>query len=155
MWQLWFLIAIIFAIAQFYYKGSFLLWFIIGALITLISSLFLHHLLLESIIFLIISFILFLTLTPYLTSKFTSSKALTTNTDKLIGRHGIVIKPIGQTHLESGLIRLDGEIWSAVSISNDIISVGSFVEVYSVKGVRLIVTPVKNNTHKFQQKKMP
>lgn len=141
MWEVWLLTAIIFTIAQLYYKGFFLLWFAIGSLIAFISSLFLHHLLLESIIFLFVSLILLVTLTRYLTTKFISQKALATTTDKLIGSCGIVIKSIGPTHLESGLIKLDGEIWSAVSASNEAISVGRLVEIQSIKGVRLIVTP--------------
>lgn len=142
MWQVWLLTTLIFAAAQLYYKGFFLLWYAVGGLITLISSLFLHHLLLETIIFFFFSFILQLTLTRYLTAKFTSSKSLSTNTDKLVGKCGVVIKPIGSTHLESGLIKLDGEIWSAVSSTHQVIPLGRRVEVQSIKGVRLIVIPL-------------
>lgn len=141
MWEIWLLTAIVFTISQLYYKGFFLLWFAMGSLIAFISSLFLHHLLLESIIFLFVSLVLHLTLTRYLTIKFTSPKVLATTTDKLVGRCGIVIRAIGSTHLESGLIKLDGEVWSAVSSSNEPISVGRMVEIQSIKGVRLIVTP--------------
>lgn len=140
MWEVWLLVAIIFTVAGFFYKKLFLLWFLIGALVAFVSSLLLHHVLIETIIFLSISLILLLTLTRYLTRKLTPQKVhTTTNTDKLIGHHGIVIKSIGQTHLESGLVKLDGEIWSAVSASNDAISVGSLVEVQCIRGVRLTV----------------
>lgn len=142
MWEVWLLTTLIFTVAQIYYKGFFFLWFTIGSLFAFISSLFLHHLLAESIIFLVISFILLLLLTPYLTKKFISPKTLITNTDKLIGKQGIVIKPIGQTYLESGLVKLDGEIWSAVSPSNHIIPIGSLVEVQSIKGIRLTVVSI-------------
>lgn len=142
MWEVWLIIAIIFAIAEICYNGFFLLWFSIGALVALISSLLLHNLLLESIIFLIVSFVLLLTLTKYFTQKFSGKKTVATNTDKLIGSHGIVIKSIGQNNLESGLVKLDGEVWSAVSDSNNSIAEGSFVEVKAIKGVRLIVTSI-------------
>lgn len=147
MWEVWLIISIIFAIAEICYNGFFLLWFLIGALVALISSLLLHNLLLESIIFLIVSFILLLTLTQYFTQKFSKKKTPATNTDKLIGSQGIVIKSIGQNHLESGLVKLDGEIWSAVSDYGDSIAEGRCVEVKAIKGVRLIVTnTTKNNT---------
>lgn len=144
MWEVWLIIAIIFAIAAFCYSGFFLLWFAIGALVALISSLFLHNLLVESIIFLVISFILLLTLTQYFTRKFASKKTFVTNTDKLIGSRGIVTKCIGQNNLESGLVKLDGEIWSAISDSNEAIAEGSLVKVKAIKGVRLIVTNIRN-----------
>ena len=144
MWEIWFIIGLIFTIAQIYYKGFFFLWFTIGSLVAFISSFFSHHLLIESIIFLITSFMLLFILTPYLTRKFISTQAAVTNTNKLVGRQGIVIKSIGKTHLESGLVKLDGETWSAVSNSNAIIPVGSLVEVQSIKGIRLTIT----HTHK-------
>ena len=143
MWEVWLIMAIIFAIAEIYYHSFFLLWFSIGALCALISSLFLHNLLLESIIFLIISLTLLLTLTHSFRRNFSNKKALATNTDKLIGSRGIVIKSIGQNTLESGLVKLDGEVWAAISDSNDAIKKGSLVEVKAIKGVRLIVACIK------------
>lgn len=144
MWEIWLLIAITFAIAIIYYSSFSLLWFSIGALVALISSLFLHNLLVESIIFLIVSFILLLTLTKYFTPRFFSKKILGTTTDKLIGSRGIVKKRIGQTKLESGLVKLDGELWSAISETNTVIAEGSLVEVKAIKGVRLIVTEISH-----------
>ena len=143
MWKIWLIVAIIFAITEVYYHGFFLLWFSIGALVTLIASLFLHNFLLESIIFLTVSFILLLTLKKHFIKKLDHKKTFATNTNQLIGSHGIVIKHIGQNNLESGLVKLDGEVWSAISDSNHSISEGSLVEVKAIKGVRLIVASIK------------
>lgn len=140
MWEVWLIIAIIFALVEIYYNSFFLLWFLIGALVALITSLFLHNLLVESTIFLIISLTLLLMFTKYFTRKFSNKKTLAMNTDKLIGSRGIVIKRIGQNHLESGLVKLDGEVWSAISSSSNAIAEGSIVEVKAIKGVRLIVS---------------
>ena len=143
MWKVWLIVAVIFAITEVCYNGFFLLWFSIGALVALITSLFLHNFLLESIIFLTVSFILLLTLKKYFIKKLSNKKTFATNTNQLIGSHGTVIKHIGQNNLESGLVKLDGEIWSAISESNYSISEGSLVEVKAIKGVRLIVTSIK------------
>ena len=143
MWKVWLIVAVIFAITEVCYNGFFLLWFSIGALVALITSLFLHNFLLESIIFLTVSFILLLTLKKYFIKKLSNKKTFATNTNQLIGSHGTVIKHIGQNNLESGLVKLDGEVWSAISDSNHSISEGSLVEVKAIKGVRLIVTSIK------------
>lgn len=140
MWEIWLIIAIIFALVEIYYNTFFLLWFLIGALVTLMTSLFLHNLLVESTIFLIISLTLLLMFTKYFTRKFSNKKTLVMNTDKLIGSHGIVIKGIGQNLLESGLVKLDGEVWSAISSSSNSITEDSIVEVTAIKGVHLIVS---------------
>lgn len=60
--------------------------------------------------------------------------------DDLVHKTGIVIKPIGGTPLESGSVRLNHNIWPAVS---DVpIPKGSQVQVTSIEGIRLIVIPL-------------
>lgn len=139
MWILWLIAGIIFAVAEMIYSGFFLIWFAIGSFMALISSFFVHNVIIESIIFLAVSLLLLLTLTKRMTQKFTSKDTLTTNIDRLIGQIGIVTESIGPNGLESGLVKLDGEIWSAVSQEKTVIEKGAFVEVLLVQGVRLIV----------------
>ena len=44
-----------------------------------------------------------------------------------------------------GQIKVDGEVWSAISSDDVDIPKGTKVEIKEIKGVKAIVTPIKNN----------
>ena len=146
MWILWLIVAIIFSIAEMIYSGFFLLWFAIGAFCSMIISLIFpnSNMFVQGGIFLIVSVSLLLTLTKKFTKKYSNSETIPTNIDKLIGKTGIVIQNIGEDTYETGLVKLDGEIWSAVSSNGSPILKGSSVKIQEIKGVKLIVTPLEN-----------
>lgn len=144
MWYIWLIAAIIFCIAEIFYNGFFLLWFGIGSIIALIVSFFVPNLVIQTVVFLITSFVLLITLTKYMTKHFSKNDTVPTNIHKLIGQKGLVVKTIGQNNLEPGLVKLDGETWSATSANNTVLEEGTVVEVQDIKGVRLIVTSVQN-----------
>ena len=139
MWYIWLIAAIIFCVAEILYNGFFLIWFGIGSIVALICSFFIPNLIVQTIIFLVISFILLITLTKYMTKHFSQKDTTPTNIHKLIGQKGIVIKTISQNTLEPGLVKVDGETWSATSSSNTLLAEGTIVEIQDIKGVRLIV----------------
>ncbi|MDF2612700.1 MAG: putative protease [Clostridia bacterium] len=140
MWILWLIVGIVFSIAEILSSGFFLIWFAIGAFIALIASFFTSNVLYQGIIFLAVSLILLLTLTKLVAKKFSSHPTLPTNIDSLIGKKGIVTEDIGKDNFESGLVKLDGEIWTAVSKDGHPINKGSIVSIHEIKGVRLIVS---------------
>jgi membrane protein implicated in regulation of membrane protease activity len=143
MWILWLIVGIVFSIAEMLYSGFFLIWFAIGAFSTIIISFFTENVVYQSIAFLFISLTLLLTLTRYFSQKFNSSHTTLTNTDSLIGQKGIVTTDIGKDSFESGLVKLDGEIWTASSKNGEIIKKGAVVEIHEIKGVRIIVSEIK------------
>lgn len=102
------------------------------------------NILLQSIIFLVVSVGLLLTLTKKFTKKYSNKETIPTNIDKLIGKTGVVIQGIGEDTYETGLVKLDGEVWSAVSSNGSSILKGATVKVEEIKGVKLIVTPLEN-----------
>lgn len=140
MWLLWLVVGIIFAIAEIIYSGFFLIWFSVGALAALIASLFTSSIAIQLVIFLMVSFILLITLTKRFTNKFSHKDVVPTNIDALIGQKGIVLEPIGETTHETGQVKLDGEIWSAISADGSYIEKGSIVTIEEIRGVRLIVS---------------
>ncbi len=146
MWILWLIVAIIFSIAEMIYSGFFLLWFAIGGFCSMIISLIFpnSNMFVQGGIFLIVSVSLLLTLTKKFTKKYSNSETIPTNIDKLIGKTGVVIQSIGKDAYETGLVKLDGEIWSAVSSNGSPILKGSSVKIQEIKGVKLIVTPLEN-----------
>lgn len=148
MWLMWLVIGIIFAIAEMINSGFFLIWFTVGALAALITSLITSNVAIQLIVFLTISILLLLTLTKYCTAHFSKRDAIATNIDALIGKTGTVLEAIGEHATDVGQVKLDGEIWSAIS-SNDLpIKKGSKVIIDEIRGVRLVVheAPVDSNS---------
>lgn len=63
-----------------------------------------------------------------------------TNADRLIGKIGLVTETIDASK-ETGYVRIDGDHWKAVSANNEIIEVGSRVEISERDSI--IVTVIK------------
>ena len=143
MWYIWFTAAIIFCTAEILYNGFFIIWFAIGSIAALLTSFLTSNLVIQTIVFLLVSFILLITLTKRITQRFSNKDSIQTNINGIIGKKGIVIETIGKNNLEPGLVKLDGETWSATSLNNAPIEKGALVEVCDIKGVRLIVTNVQ------------
>lgn len=144
MWYIWLIAAIIFCIAEILYSGFFIIWFAIGSLAALITSFFTNNLVIQTIIFLIVSLVLLITLTKRVTNKLLKHSTIATNVDGLIGKKGMVIETIGENTLQPGLVKLDGEIWTATSLHDEVIEKGTLVEIKQIKGVRLIVASTEN-----------
>ncbi len=144
MWILWLVIGIIFSVAEILYSGFFLIWFAAGAFAALITSFFTSHFIIQSLVFIFVSLILLLTLTKRFVKRFNKTSTVATNIDGLIGKQGVVTHSIGKDNIESGLVKLDGEIWTAISYDGMPISKETLVEIKEIKGVRLIVSPLNH-----------
>ena len=69
------------------------------------------------------------------------------NIDAIIGRKGIIIKPIKP--LEAGEVRIDSVIWTCLSLDEDeTIENESVVKVAKVVGNRLYVTKINEGENK-------
>ena len=123
--------------------GFFVFWFAIAALITALLSLFIHNIIAQATIFIIISVILIF-LTKPLTDKITKKDKVSTNVNALIGQEGTVIKEINSGSNKIGQVKILGDTWSAVTTNDftNAIPVGSNVKILKIDGVNLIVEPV-------------
>lgn len=148
MWKVWFIIFLLFMMIEFLRHDHFFLWFAIGSLITLFTSFIITNLFVLFIIFLSTSFILSLLFSKRMPSAFRKLSTASFTTADLIGTHGKVVKTIGANTLQSGLVKLDNETWTAISAINKVIPKGSLVEVVSIEGVRLTVLPLRNHAKK-------
>lgn len=141
MWQFWLIASGIFFIAEIITVGFLIFWLGIGALITMIVSFFTSNLIIQTTVFVISSTILIFATRP-LINKFTNTKTTSTNAFSLVGKKGIVTQNIDSIR-GTGQIKVQGELWSAISKDSDIIPKNTEVEILSIKGVKLIVTPVR------------
>ncbi len=137
MWQMWLIIAGLFFIGEIITVGFLIFWFGIGALIAMIVSFFTSNIIIQTAIFITSSAILLLATKPLVT-KFVDVKSTKTNAFSIIGKKALVIKEINSHSV--GQIKINGEVWSAISENDDVISEGSEVEIVQINGVKAIVT---------------
>lgn len=143
MWQIWLIIAGLCFIIEMATVGFFVFWFGIGALISMVVSIFFpENIILQAAIFVISSVILLL-LTKPLVNKFTKKdKKIETNAYSIIGKKGIVVQDINPT-FGVGQIKIAGEVWSAKTSDETTIEKGTEIKVIQIDGVKAVVEPVK------------
>ncbi len=64
-----------------------------------------------------------------------------TNVDALIGKSGLVTEIIDHTH-GSGRVKIEGEIWRAITQNNSPVEIGRKVTVREVEGNKLVVETI-------------
>ena len=141
MWQIWLVIAGVCLVIEIMTAGFLVFWLAIGALISMIVSLFTDSILIQTAVFVISSSILIFATKPFV-KKFAKTKNVKTNAFSIIGQNGIVTKEIDSINAK-GQVKIDGETWSAVGKDDMDIPKGTEVEVLEIKGVKAVVTPVK------------
>ena len=144
MWYIWLIIAGIAFVIEIFTVGFLVFWFGVGALISMIVSIFCPgDYLLQSAVFVITSTLLIF-LTKPLVNKFTKkdkNKEYSTNAYSIIGKKGIVVQDINPIH-SVGQIKVGTETWSAKTIDDSIIKKGSEIEVIDIQGVKAIVKSI-------------
>lgn len=113
------------------------IWFVIGGIAAAVTCIFTDNLLIQSLVFIVVSFICLIVTRP-LVRKVMKNKKQPTNSDRLIGRVGIVTVDIINQKGE-GQVNVDGKIWSAKSIDGREIKSGANVRITSIEGVKLLV----------------
>lgn len=142
MWKIWLIIAGISLIAEIFTVGFLIFWFAIGALIAMVVSFFTSNIIIQTTVFIISSTILIFATKPFVKKFSKDEDTVKTNVYSIIGKTGIVTEEINSLH-SKGQIKVDGEMWSAISNGDTIIPKDSEVEILEVKGVKVIVSPTK------------
>ena len=114
-------------------------WFSIGALLVMFLSIFIESILWQVIIFAVVSIILLVIATKYLVDRDKDVK-YNTNLQGIISQKAIVTQTIEP--YETGVAKLNGEEWTAMSKDETRIEAGKLVEVVAIEGVKLIVKEV-------------
>lgn len=148
MWQFWLIIAGIFFIGEIITVGFLVFWLAVGALLAMITSFFIPNIIVQTAVFVISSTILIFATKPFV-KRFVDVKVTNTNAFSIIGKKALVIKNIDPIHC-IGQIKINGEVWSAESIDNEVISEGSEVEITEIRGVKAIV---KNQMSEVRSRK--
>lgn len=141
MWYVWLILAGVFVIGEVLTSGFLIFWLGLGALIAMAVSFITDNIIIQTTVFLISSVILILATKP-LVKKFANTETVKTNVSSIIGKKGLVTKDINSIN-STGQVKIDGELWSAIGENDMEISKGTEVEVVEIKGVKVIVTPIK------------
>jgi len=112
------------------------IWFSAGALIAIVIKFIGYNMTTQLIGFIITSILTFLLFRPILVKHIKNPKTKT-NTDSLIGRTGEVVEEI--TPLTFGLVKVNGQVWTAKSVEDTLLKEGTMVEIIKIEGVKLIV----------------
>lgn len=122
--------------------GLVTIWFGVGCLAALISSLFGAPLWLQVVWFFVVSIVTLVATRP-LVKKYINGKTQPTNADMVIGQTCVVMDPISNLS-ETGSVKVGGKVWTARSDDNTVFAPGERVVAVRIEGVKLIVTSPMN-----------
>lgn len=143
---LWLILALSLIVLFFLLDGRLILSFAISSFILFITSFVLQNSILELLLFILLNPLIYITLKYFLPKHFHIAPCL--KASMLIGKPATVIQTIPTSPLDSGLVKLDGEIWPAISKQGIDISKGSTVYIHAQQGVRLIVSTTSTKKKK-------
>ncbi len=119
--------------------GFLIFWLGIGALLAMAVSFITDNVVIQMAVFVISSTALIFLTKPLVNKYINKDEVLPTNANRLIDKKGIVIKDIGT---DVGQVKVDGEVWSAVSENELTLSKGTEIRVLKIDGVKLVVTSI-------------
>lgn len=138
MWVFWLIAAGVFFIIEMATIGFLVFWFGIGALLAMATSFITDNILIQALVFIIASTLLLIFTKPLVDKFIKIPKEVKTNAYSIIGKKGIVISKIN--NIEGvGQIKIDGEVWSAKSATDEDIPENTEVEIVEIDGVKAVV----------------
>lgn len=139
MLWIWLGIIIVSAVVELITIDLVSIWFTIGAICALIGEVFNLSQSIQIIIFVFVSLVCIIASRP-LAKKYLKTKKVSTNYDRVIGQHGLVLKRIdADTRGEVKVLSMD---WSAASIDNSVLEAGDYCEILAVEGAHLVVRKI-------------
>ena len=138
---IWLGIAVVLAFIEAAAPALVCVWFCVGAAAALVTSIFVTDLLVQIIVFLVVSLVALIALRPFIKKRVNvRGDEVATNSDAYIGRDVVVTQNIPEGR--QGRVRLGDVSWSARSSSGEAITAGTLAKVDAVDGTVLVVEPV-------------
>ena len=150
MWYFWLILAGIFVIAEIATVGFLIFWLSLGSLCAMLTSFFTDNIIIQTAVFVVTSVLFIFLIRPLAKKLAKTDNTLVTNAFSIIGKKAIVIKEINPT-LGVGQIKIDGQVWTAKSTNEEIISEGTEVLILNIDGVKAVVSTDLTNL-KIEQK---
>lgn len=138
----WLIALIVFLVVEAVTVSLVSLWFAGGAFSALIAAALGAGTAMQCVIFILVSAVLLALMLPF-TRKHLNQKHTRTNADRLIGRNVLVTEEIDNLR-ETGEIRVNGVLWTAVSTTGAVLACGTLVTIERMEGAKVYVRPVES-----------
>ena len=113
------------------------IWFAPGAVVSMILAALEVRIWIQSVVFFAVSVVSVIVFQALFRKKLAKGKKVATNTDRLIGEKAVVSEKIDNIRAE-GCIKINGQLWSALSEDGNIIFENEIVEIVAISGVKLV-----------------
>lgn len=138
----WLVLLIVLLVVEMATLGLTTIWFAGGAFVAILAALLNAPILVQIILFFLVSVIL-LVFTRPIAVKYFNRDRVRTNVESIVGRQGIVTGEINNL-LGQGQVVINGQEWSARNADDgSVIPAGAVVTVVAVSGVKLMVSKAK------------
>ncbi len=137
-WVVWGIMIIVFGIIEASTAGIVAVWFMASSLVTMLCALLGVPVQGQIVIFVLVSVVLLFATRP-IVKKVTKRDGEPLNADRCIGQPGIVVETIDNMNAK-GQVKTGGVLWSARSVSGEIIPEGETVTIQKIEGVKVFVT---------------
>lgn len=135
---IWLGAAVVFGILEAMTAGLISVWFVAGAVAAMVAAMLGAGVMVQAGVFIVVS-ALALALTRPLVRRWTKTRTVATNADRVLGQTAKVIETVDNDN-SMGAVYVDGKTWSARSRDGSVIPVGTQVQVERMEGVKLFVS---------------
>ena len=142
----WFVLIVAFTVIEAATMNVTSIWFVVGSLAGLLCALFGGSVVWQIVLFVVASGLTLAIARP-LMKKYLDVAKTPTNADRVFDMVGTVTEEINNA-LSTGAVTVGGRVWTARSLSGEVLKVGTYVRPQSIEGVKLIVKPVTDETSK-------
>ena len=139
-WAIWLILCGAFLISEIFTASFLLFWPGVGAFLAFIANILGFSLPIQIAVFAISTTIMVVFMKP-LVSKLFKTKDVQMNKNAIIGKQALVIKKIDNLNSQ-GQVKVNGELWSALSDEDMVVEEGSTVEILAIEGVKLRVKKI-------------
>ncbi len=133
----WLIVLVVMTVIEIITLGLTTVWFAGGALAAFIASLLGANIVVQVILFVVVS-VLLLALTRPLAVEYLNKDRIRTNAESLIGKTAVVKQEIDNLNAQ-GQVSVDGQDWTARSVEEQVIPKNVQVEIVEINGVKLMV----------------
>ena len=134
---LWLGLFVLFLIVEGATAGLVTIWFAAGALAALIAQLLGGALWLQILLFCLVSAATVVMVRP-VAKRLLRKDHQPTNADRVLSMVGVVQEEIDNVAAK-GLVKVDGKVWTARSLTGETIPEGALVQPKSIQGAKLVV----------------
>ena len=134
---IWLGAAVVFGILEAMTAGLISVWFVVGAVAAMIAAVLEGSVMAQAVVFIAAS-ALALALTRPLVRRWTQTRTVATNADRVLGQTAKVTETVDNDN-SAGAVYVDGKTWTARSSDGSVIPAGVRVRVERMEGVKLFV----------------